>query len=387
VTTVLVAAGDASGDQYAAEFVDAFRERRPSTRFVGMGGDAMALAGVELRVHQRDLAVGGLLEVARSAYVIFRAWRRLGRALAECRPDLVVLVDSGGFNLPFARRARRISRAPLLYYVAPQVWAWRRGRIAKLAQRVDRLCVIFPFEPAFYEGTTLCVDFVGHPLVDRLSALAARLDRGKARRALGIDHGRAMVLLTPGSRRNELAQQLSLQLETAKLLHELHPELVFALALAPSLDRAPLDAARRAARLPDDLELLVIEGDSHTAIRAADVVLAKPGSVTIEAALLERPMVVMGRAHPITAAILRRVVKVPHLAMPNLIAGSQVVPELLQEDAEPRRIADAIGELLAGPARDRQLAALEGVCDRLGGGGAARRASLIAEEMIGVAPS
>ena len=224
-------------------------------------------------------------------------------------------------------------------------------------------------------------------MVDKLGELAAKLDRAQARRSLGIDHDGPMVLLTPGSRRNEVAQQLSLQLETARLLHEAHPELRFALALAPSLDRGPLDAARQAARLPDGLEIFVIESDSHRAIRAADVVLAKPGTITVEAALLERPMVVMGRVHPLTAAILRRVVKLSYLAMPNLIAGRQIVPEFLQEDAEPRRIADAVGELLAGPARDRQLAELAGVCDQLGGGGAARRASLIAEEMLGAAPS
>lgn len=387
MTTVLVAAGDASGDQHAAEFVDAFLARRPATRFVGMGGESMARSGVELFVHQRDLAVGGFLELAGSASLILRAWRRLSRAVSELHPDLCVLVDSGGFNLPFARRVKRLSRAPLLYYVAPQIWAWRRGRIRRLARRVDRVAVIFPFEPAFYEGTSLPVDFVGHPLVDRLGALAARLDRDGARSCLGIHHAGALVLLTPGSRRNEIAQQVALQLETARLLHEAHPELAFALALAPNLSRQPVEAACRRARLPEDLQLSIIEGDSHTAIRAADVVLAKPGTVTIEAALLERPMVVMGRVHPITAAILERVVKLPHLAMPNLIAGAPIVPELLQRDAEPRRIAAAVIELLAGPAREQQLAALADVRKQLGGGGAAQRASLIAEEMIGAAAS
>jgi lipid-A-disaccharide synthase len=387
MTTVLVAAGDASGDQHAAEFVDAFQNRRPGTRFVGMGGDAMARAGVELLVHQRDLAVGGFLEVAGSAAVILRAWRRLSRALAETQPDLVVLVDSGGFNLPFARHVKRRSRAPILYYVAPQVWAWRRGRIRKLARRVDRLGVIFPFEPAFYRDTTLPVDFVGHPLVDRLGALVARQSRDEARRVLGIDHADGLVLLMPGSRRNEINQQLALQLETARLLHEEHRSLVFALALAPSLERETIDSICRAARLPDDLRLIIVDGDSHTAIRAADVVLAKPGTVTIEAALLERPMVVVGKAHPITAAILRRAVKVPYLAMPNLIAGESIVPELLQEDAVPARIAAAVSELLEGRVRDRQLAALASVCKQLGSGGAARRASMIAEEMIGARSS
>jgi lipid-A-disaccharide synthase len=383
MTTVLVAAGDASGDQHAAEFVDALRRRRPATRFVGMGGDSMARAGVELLVHQRDLAVGGFLELAGSAAAIFRAWRTLSRALSQLQPDLVVLVDSGGFNLPFARRVKRHSHSPLLYYVAPQVWAWRRGRIRKLARRVDRLSVIFPFEPAYYDGTRLAVDFVGHPLVDRLDALASDCDRAGARRSLGIQHAGPLVLLTPGSRRNEVRQQLRVQLEAARLLHRDHPEVAFALALAPSLERAPVEIALRAAGLPTDLSLRLIQGDSHTALLASDVVLAKPGTVTIEACLLARPMVVMGKVHPFTAAILRRTVKVPYYAMPNLIANAAIVPELLQADAEPPRIAAALGALLAGPDRERQLAALAGVREKLGGGGAAHRASLIAEEMLG----
>jgi lipid-A-disaccharide synthase len=385
MTTVLVAAGDASGDQHAAEFVDAFRGGRPGTRFVGMGGDSMARAGVELLVHQRDLAVGGFFELVGSAVGIVRAWRTLSRALDELRPDLVVLVDSGGFNLPFARRVKRRSRAPLLYYVAPQVWAWRRGRIRKLARRVDRLSVIFPFESAYYDGTSLKVDFVGHPLVDRLDALTARLDRASARSALGIEHAGPLVLLAPGSRRNEVTQHVAVQLEAARLLYGERPDVAFALALAPSLEREPVEIARRAARLPDSLPLFVVQGDSQTAILASDLVLAKPGTVTIEASLLARPMVVMGKVHPLTAAILRRAVKVPYYAMPNLIANAEIVPEFLQSDAQPLRIAAALAALLAGPERECQLAALAEVRKRLGGGGAARRASLIAEEMLGAA--
>jgi len=253
--------------------------------------------------------------------------------------------------------------------------------------------VIFPFEPAFYQGTTLAVDYVGHPLVDRLGALAERLSKAEARRAIGlasdtsIDRDAPLVLLTPGSRRNELAQHLALQLETARLLQAERPELIFGIALAPGIDRAPVEAACRAARLPAELRLSLIEGNSQAAIRAADVVLAKPGTITVEAALLRRPMVVMGRAHPLTAAVLRRVVKIPYLAMPNLIAGAPVVPEFLQRDAEPRRMAAAVVDLLEGPARERQLAALADVCKQLGEGGAARRASLIAEEMIGAVAS
>ncbi|MBW2725579.1 MAG: lipid-A-disaccharide synthase, partial [Deltaproteobacteria bacterium] len=163
MTTLLISAGDASGDLHAAEFVRAFRAQHPDARILGLGGDEMRRAGVELVVHQRDLAVGGLLELGRSLAKIVSTWRAMVRVLARANPDLVVLVDSGGFNLPFARRVRRRCGAKILYFVAPQVWAWRPGRIRKLARRVDRMAVIFPFEPAVYAETELPVEFVGHP--------------------------------------------------------------------------------------------------------------------------------------------------------------------------------------------------------------------------------
>lgn len=338
-------------------------------------------AGVELVADQRDLAVGGLFELAGSARRIVAAWRDLTTSLAETSPDLVVLIDSSGFNLPLARRVRRELGAPILYYVAPQVWAWRAGRIRKLARRVDRLAVIFPFEPEVYAKTGLRVDFVGHPLVDALRPMRDALPAGLARERLGLAPEGPVVTLLPGSRRNEIAAQLGVQLDAAREMLARAPTLRFLLALAPSLD-APEVRARCARELPESFPLTVLSGRAHDAIRASDVVLAKPGTVTLEAALLERPMVVMGRAHPLTAFILRRVVKVDWLAMPNLIAGEAIVPEFLQQDAVPSRIAGAVLELLEGPARDAQLRRLEEVCRALGEGGAVGRACKIAEEML-----
>jgi lipid-A-disaccharide synthase len=379
VTTLLLVAGDASGDLHAADFVRAFRARHPDTRFVGLGGVQMREAGVELAVDQRDLAVGGLLELAGSLGSITSAWRRMGRVLAQVEPDLVVLVDSGGFNLPFARRVRRRRRrTPILYYVAPQVWAWRRRRIGKLERRVDRLAVIFPFEPEVYRHAALPVDFVGHPLVDRLAPVVEGLDRASARQQLDLDADAPLVALLPGSRDNEIRQHLPVQLEVAQLLHRADPRRRFAVALAPTVDLERVRARCGSADLP----LHVIRGRTYEIIRAADVVLAKPGTVTVEAALLERPMVVLGRANPLTAVFLRRMVRVSWYSMPNLIAGERVVPEFLQEQARPELIAPAVAELFEGSAREAQLLALAKVSAGLGGGGAAGRAVDIAEEML-----
>jgi lipid-A-disaccharide synthase len=381
VTTLLVSAGDASGDLHAADFVRTFRERHPGTRFVGLGGAAMQAAGVELVADQRELAVGGLFELLGSLARVARAWRKLAASLACARPDLVVLVDSGGFNLPFAARVRRRSRAPILYYVAPQVWAWRAGRIRKLARRVDRLAVILPFEAKLYRETGLRVDFVGHPLVDPLGEVRRTLGRAAARARCGLAAEGPVVTLLPGSRRNEIDAHLAIQLRTAQLLLEQEPGLRFLLALAPSIRERDV-RVRCESALPRDFPLRVLSGAAREAIRAADVVLAKPGSVTLEAALLGRPMVVMGRAHPLTAWILRRAVRVDSLTMPNLIAGEPIVPEFLQQEAMPGRLAAAVVELLGGPRREAQLERLARVCRDLGPGGAVDRVCEIAEEML-----
>jgi lipid-A-disaccharide synthase len=378
--TVLISAGDASGELHAAALVEELRRREPGVRVLGLGGPAMQKAGVELVVAQRELAVGGLFEVLRDLGRIVSAWRRMTRALAEAKPDLVILVDSPDFNLPLAKRAKRLG-VPVLYYVSPQVWAWRRGRIRRIAQRVDRLAVIFPFEPAVYAGTGLAVDFVGHPLVDRLTPLAAQTDRAAARRALGLDPDRPLVLLLPGSRRNEVRTTLPLQLAAAAALHARDPRVGFAVAVAPSIDRAAVDEGIAATKLPALLDLTVLEGRTHEAIRAADVALAKPGTVTLEIALLGTPLVVTTRVNRFTAFLIRRLVRVSSYTMPNLIAGRPVVPEFLQEDAQPEEIAEALLGLLSGPARETQLAALAAVREQLGAGGAAQRAAAIAEEM------
>jgi lipid-A-disaccharide synthase len=380
MTTFFLSAGDASGELHAAALVEALRARAPGARFLGLGGGAMEKAGVELVVHQRELAVGGLVEVVRDVGRVVGAWRRLGLALRGARPDVVILVDSPDFNIPLARRARRLG-LPVLYYVSPQVWAWRRGRIRKIARRVDRLAVIFPFEEEVYAGTGLRVDFVGHPLVDRLAGLREAAGRDERRRALGLDPEARWVALLPGSRRNEVRDTLPLQLAVARVMHARDPRVRFAIAVAPSIPRATVEAGIAAAGLPSRLPLEIVEDRTYEVVLAADVALAKPGTVTVEVCLLGTPLVVAARAHPLTAAIMRRLVKVPSFTMPNLIAGRTVVPEFLQEDARPEAVADAIFERFAGPTREAQLRDFEAVRAQLGEGGAAERAASIALEM------
>jgi lipid-A-disaccharide synthase len=380
--TVLLSVGDASGDAYAADLVGELRALRPTARFVGLGGAQMERAGVEIAVDQRDVAVGGLVELLPDLHRVVSAWQRLGRVLETRRPDLVILVDSGGFNLPFARRARRAG-VPVLYYVAPQVWAWRRGRVRKLARRVDRLALIFPFELAVYAREGVRADFVGHPLVERVRRATADLDRIAARRNLGLPADATVVALLPGSRRTELRHGAAIQLETARRLHRRDPRILFVLPVASTIERSVVEARVLAARLPAGLRLDRIEGRSLEVLCACDAALVKPGTATLEATLLGRPLVVVARSHALTAAVLRRLVKVDWFALPNLIAAASIVPEFLQDEAEPERIAAAVIDLLRGPSREAQLVALAQVRERLEKDGpAARHTAAIAEEMI-----
>ncbi|MEZ4218884.1 MAG: lipid-A-disaccharide synthase [Myxococcota bacterium] len=387
--TVLVSAGDASGDPYAAAVVRALRARRGDLHFAGLGGEAMRAAGVELAVHQREVAIGGLVEVAAGALRLARAWRALGRVVRRARPALALLVDTADWNL---RLAGALARAgvPVLYYVLPQVWAWRSGRARVLARRCARLAVILPFERDVWRGHGVDVAFVGHPLVDEV----ASLDPGAGpalRRALGIAADARVVALLPGSRRNELAYQLPLQLAALRALASRVPRVEALLPVAPSLDAARVRArlARHAHGAPRVHVVERADGAppaSHAALAACDAVLAKPGTATLEAALLDRPIVVAGRGHALSAALARRLVRVDAWALPNLVDGSRFVPELLQEDARPEAIASALAPLLdASPEREAQRAGLRRVRDALGGGGAAERVADIAEDMLGAA--
>jgi len=382
MTTVLLSAGDASGDRHAADFVRALHALRPDCLFAGLGGIEMSKAGVRLVSDPHDLAVGGLVEVSGSFFRLARAWRRLAAEFDRRPPDLVVLVDSGGFNVPFARHVRRRSDAPVLYYVAPQVWAWRARRMKKIAARVDRVAVILPFEQRVWESASVRTDWVGHPLVDPLRVLARELDRDAARSLLGVSSMDRIVTLLPGSRRNEIEHQLPAQLEAARILHARDARIGFLLPCAPGISKDRLKSLLRVARLPSELAIVCVDGRAREAIRAADVVLAKPGTVTVEAMLLERPMVVMGRANALSAAIARRALRVRWLAMPNLIAGRPIVPELLQQRASGREIADALLPLFEGPSRKEQLERLAEASRRLGPGGSAARVARLAEEMI-----
>lgn len=386
MATVWVSAGDVSGDAIGAELIRALAASRPETRFVGLGGAEMAAAGLERWADQEALAIGGLVEWISSLGRIAGIWRRVIRGLRRTRPQLVVVIDSGGFHLPFMRVARFFCGAPILYYVAPQVWVWRAGRVRRIAARADRIAVVWPFEPAFWAARGVATDFVGHPILDRDVARppAAETHRA-AKRALGLDPGRPLVGLFPGSRRNELKRHLPAMLGALAPLRETRPDLDAVIVRAPSVDPARIDGLLEEAGAGSQVRVVSAEPSWLDAI---DVGLTKPGTITLELMLRERPMVVVGRTHPLTVALLGRSFAGTRVALPNWIAEDEIVPELLQDEVTPDRIAAALLPLLPdtngpSPAATAQKEALRRARSRLGEPGASRRTARIAEEMLG----
>ena len=372
---VFISTADASGDLHAGAVLERLRERRPSVEAFGLGGASLGAAGLAALVPQSELAIAGGVEVLRSAPRILRAYRTLRRALRERHPDLAILVDSPDLNLPLASVARRLG-IPVLYYVAPQVWAWRFGRVRKLRRRVDRVCVIFPFEEPLLREARVPAIFVGHPLVDRFQDFSEKLEPERVAHSLGLDLERPILGLLPGSRRNEVERNLPPMIETAELLRGAFPELQVILMRAPNLA-----AHEPGAELPAHVH--EVQGRTHEAMAIATCLLAAPGTVTVEAALLRTPIVVTHTLNRLSFEFARRVTRVASSCMLNLIAEAGVVPERLQEQARPAALASLLGRLIRNPrARDEMRSRLSAATARLGRPGAAER---VAEIAIGLA--
>jgi lipid-A-disaccharide synthase len=372
---LLLVAGEASGDLHGADLLAELRAMVPEIEVFGIGGERLRQAGMRTVVDASEVATVGLTAAAGRLRTLVRAYRALARALRHDPPDLCVLIDFPEFNLRLARLAKRVG-VPVLYYIAPQVWAWRRGRVRKIARRVDRLAVVFPFEPALY-GAPLRVEFVGHPLLDRV---AVTRGREETLRAHGLDPSRRTVLLLPGSRPGEIAHLLPPLLEAARLLGA-SEGLQFPLALAHTVPRDVVQACGRQA----GMDVPIIAGDTYNLIGAADLALVASGTATLECALLGCPMVIVYRLGLFSYALARFLVRgVRYVGMPNIVAGHEVVPELLQARASGPGIARVARAILAEPSRRTAMVEdLREVRQRLGRGGAAGRAAAIAFEMLG----
>jgi lipid-A-disaccharide synthase len=358
---VLIVAGEASGDLYGGQLIREVGRIAPEVSFFGVGGGSMREAGLDALCRSEDISVVGLFEVIKHLGVIKRALKTVTDSIRTKKPDLVLLIDFPDFNFRVARAAAA-SGVPVFYYISPQVWAWRRGRVKTLARLVDKMVVIFPFEVDIYREAGVDVEFLGHPLVDEVRR---RLE------GLTVDERtHPVVALLPGSRKGEIERHMPVMCGAARIIADRVPGVSFTMPLAPTLTRADIQQYLTAAPVP----ITVREGAFHEVVTGADVAVVSSGTATVETALLGTPMVVIYRLNPLTFFLARRLIRVPYIAMVNLISGRRVVPELIQDQASAEGIArEVLAVLTDDDARKKMREDLGEVGRIIGEPGASRR--------------
>lgn len=351
MTLICIVAGEESGDALGARLIAALRRARPDAEFMGVGGIRMQALGFQSLFPMRELAVMGLLEVLPKIFQLRRRLRDTANTIIAHRPDVVVTIDSPGFTL---RLLKLIQGAGLrrVHYVAPQVWAWREGRVKGFPGLWDRLLCLLPFEPAFFRRHGLEAAFVGHPVIE---SGADAGDAARFRAKYGVAEGARPLIVMPGSRRSEVGRLLPVFGATLDLLLQRFPDLIPVVPVADAVAESVRDGAAQWRVRPI---VVTAEGDKYDAFAAATAALVKSGTSTLEIALAGVPMVVSYRVNPMTAWIARRLIKLKYVCIVNLLADDAVVPELIQQDATPARLAAELGRLLADPAAAaRQVAA------------------------------
>ena len=363
----MISCGEPSGDLYAGALATEILRAEPAAAITGFGGDRLRAAGASLVGDFSGLSVTGLMEVARVLPRTYATYRRLVRDAETTRPDVFVAVDFPDFNFRLAAAVRKLG-VPVVYYISPQLWAWRRGRMKTMRRIADRVLVIFPFEEAIYRDAAVPVQWVGHPLLD---VGAVPRPRGAFLAALGFDPDRPVVALLPGSRRNELHAILPGLVSAARIIRSQLPDVQLLVARAPHLP----DSAFQALADPGG-RLAIVEHATDDVLAAADVALVASGTVTVQAALHRCPMVVVYRLSSLTYRMGKPFVHVDTYAMANLVAGRRVVPELIQEDFTPDRVASEALRVLTDPVHAASVrTALGEVRGRLGSPGASARAA------------
>lgn len=349
---IAMVVGEASGDLLAAHLIAALKARRPDLGFYGIGGPKMAAQGFEALVPMDKLGVRGYAEVIRHYREIMAIRRKLATRLLAERPGLFIGVDSSDFNLDLERQLKDAG-IPAVQYVSPSIWAWRGWRLRRIARSVSHILAMFPFEPALYEQAGVPVTYVGHPLADMIPMDP---DKGAARSELRLPLRARIVALLPGSRRSELRYMSDLFIKTARRLLQDAPALHF---VCPTASRATRDLMEEALRRNQarDLPITLLFGHSHEALAAADVALVASGTATLETALFKTPMVITYKQSPVTWALMKRMLYLPYIGLPNILAGERLVPEFIQDKATPGALAEALLALLQDEAEQRRQVA------------------------------
>jgi lipid-A-disaccharide synthase len=370
--SVVIVAGEASADLHGSNLVKAIKRLDPDIVFCGIGGKRMQEAGVQILFSSSDMAVVGLTEVFSKLQTITRAFRAIKTILKNDRPDLLILIDYPGFNIHMAKIAKRFE-IPVLYYISPQVWAWRRGRVKKISRRVDRMAVILPFEEAFYGERGMKVDFVGHPLLDALEYGKSALHSAHA----NLPH--PVVGILPGSRKEEIRNLLPVMVKSAEIMSQRYPDICCLLPLAPTIDNEFVQSLVE----ESPVKIRICQESIYETLEVCDVALVASGTATLETAIMGVPMVIVYRVSPISYWVGRMVVRVPYIGLGNLVAGEKVVPELIQDEVTPGRLAsEALNILDDEKVRANMIEKLKGIKERLGRAGASERTAKIALEMM-----
>ena len=330
MSKIMIIAGEASGDNHGAMLVHALKKIHPDTDCYGIGSQKMADAGCRLLFDAKTIAVVGLVEVLRHYSQIKKAWHIALDSLKIEKPDCVILIDYPGFNLRFAKQVKKMG-IKVLYYVSPQIWAWHKSRLKQIKAYVDHMAVILPFEEAFYKKAQIPVSYVGNPVLEQVY----KTEQSIAREKLSLSHNAIIVGLMPGSRTSELARLMPELIDTAEILSRRYPHIQFVIPLANTIKEADIWPYLDGTNLP----IMLIKRNSNLAMSAANVLIGSSGTVTLEAAVLGVPMVIIYKMNALTYALAKRLIKIKYIGLPNLLAQKLILPELIQDQANSQAIA------------------------------------------------
>jgi lipid-A-disaccharide synthase len=372
---ILVVAGEASGDLHGAHLVEAVRQTDPEVYFYGIGGAHLEQKGMKLLYHSQALSVVGVTEVFLKLISILKALKGLKESLDREMPNLIVLIDFPDFNFRVAKMAHQ-KGIPVLYYISPQVWAWRPGRVKVIAKRVKKMVVFFPFEVPIYQAEGVDVEWVGHPLLD---IVKPALSKEAAFEKFGLNPQRRTIGLLPGSRIHEVERLLPPLLASAHLLQKEISDLQFIIPLAPGFTKETLSPWMRNCPVPVKLT----EGETYDVMNISELLIMASGTATLEAAILGKPMIIIYKISMLSSWIGRAMIRVNHIGLVNLVAGKGIVPELIQKEVNPERIAGEALRILKNPSLSQQMTEeMVGMRQNLGSPGAAQRAARIVTSML-----
>ncbi len=372
---ILLVAGEVSGDLHGSHLVEAIQRIEPEVQFFGVGGESLKRRGMKLLYPAHSLSVVGITEVFLKLGTILKALRGLKRSLDREKPNLVILIDFPEFNLRLAKMAHRRG-IPVLYYISPQVWAWRPKRVNLIARLVKKMIVLFPFEVPLYEAAGVDAEWVGHPLLD---IVKPTLPKEVAFQQFGLDPKRRTIGLLPGSRVHEVERLLPPLLDSAHLLQREIPDLQFVIPLAPGIPKTILSSWMKNISIP----VKVVEGFTYDVMNLAELLITASGTATLEGAILGKPMIIIYRVSLPSYWVGRALIRVDHIGLVNLVAEKEIAPELIQKDVHPQRIADEAFRILRDPILSRKMSESMGeVRQKLGEPGAAQRAARIVCSML-----